>query len=70
MTYFGMFTTEGNFAVGQLVYMAKERKWSWEKTLSELNKMAKIEQYAEATDTAVREYVYDACGFTEEFYIL
>lgn len=70
MTYFGMYTVEGNFAVGQLVEMAKDRKWSWAKTYSELSKMAEIEAYGEATDTAVREYVYDACGFKEEFYIL
>ena len=68
---FGMFTSEGDRAVGILVEVAKEMKWTWPQVYRELCAMAKAdpELYGEATDTVVREYVYDACGFDTPFYI-
>jgi hypothetical protein len=70
--YFGMFTPEGNALVEKLVEIALVKGWDWNRTYRELETMASInpQVYGEATDTAVRERVYDACGFKTEFYIL
>ena len=69
--YFGMFTDEGNAAVGMIVEMAKKKGWDWNRTYAELCVLANSDAqlYGEAPDTAVREYVYDACGFETAFYI-
>ena len=71
MTYFAMFTPEGNAAVGMIVQMAKTKKWDWPRTQQELYVLADTDAqlYGEATDTAVREAVYDACGFKTTFYV-
>ena len=71
MTYFAMFTPEGNAAVAKLVEMAKAKGWDWPRTMSELYVLADSDAqlYGEATDTAVREAVYDACGFETNFYV-
>lgn len=68
---FAMFSEEGNRAVGMIVDMAKEKGWNWERTMSELYVLADSDAqlYGEATDTAVREAVYDACGFNTNFYV-
>ena len=65
-----MFTPEGNAAVGMIVQMAKSKGWDWPRTQSELYVLANADAqlYGEATDTAVRESVYDACGFETTFY--
>ena len=70
MTNFAMFTPEGNVAVSRLVEMAKVKGWDWPRTQSELYVLADSDAqlYGEATDTAVRECVYSACGFTTNFY--
>ncbi len=67
---FAMFTPEGNQAVSKVVEMAKAKGWDWPRTQSELYVLADSDAqlYGEATDTAVRECVYDACGFQTEFY--
>ncbi len=60
-----MFTSEGNELVHRIVLagqaLAKfdpfERVWEW--TQHELHKLSYAEGYEEATDTAVREAVYD-----------
>lgn len=69
--YFAMFTDEGNAAVGMIVEMAKKKGWDWSRTYCELYVLAHSDAqlYGEATDTVVREYVYDACGFETAFYI-
>ena len=71
MTYFAMFTDSGNDAVAKLVEMAKTKGWDWPRTMSELYVLADSDAqlYGEATDTAVREAVYDACGFETNFYV-
>ena len=71
MTDFAMFTPEGNAAVGKIVQMAKSKGWDWNRTYAELCVLANSDAqlYGEATDTAVREVVYDACGFESNFYV-
>ena len=66
-----MFTPEGNAAVAKLVEMAKTKGWDWPRTMSELYVLADSDAqlYGEATDTAVREAVYDACQFDTNFYV-
>ena len=71
MTYFGMFTTEGNAKVAAIVEFAKTNNAQWDNVLPMLSNLAQSDRakFGEATDTVVREMVYDACNFTEEFYI-
>jgi len=71
MNNFAMFTPEGNAAVSMIVRMAQKKGWDWPRTQSELYVLANVDAqlYGEATDTAVREAVYDACGFTTTFYV-
>lgn len=60
---FGMFTKKGNDAVGELVDAAIAGEWGWEKTDTALSILAGTEiggEFEEATDTAVRELVWDA----------
>ncbi len=67
---YGMFTDEGNAAVGGIVVTAKTLGLSWAQTYNALCALSKIERFGEATDTAVREVVYDAVANDEEdFYI-
>jgi len=67
--YYGMFTEAGNEAVDGLVVVAKALELSWPQVYSALRVLADNPKFGEATDTAVREYVYDACGFDSKFYI-
>ncbi len=58
-----MFTTKGNNEVGKLVDAAIAGEWGWEKTSYALALLAGTEiggEFEEATDTAVRELVWDA----------
>ena len=69
MKDFAMFTAEGNYMVSRIAtagrelagvdgpYNATEQAWNW--ALRELEKLATAEGFEEATDTAVREAVYD-----------
>jgi hypothetical protein len=68
---YGMFTSAGDRAVGMLVDMAKAKGWDWPQTYRNLRLMtdSNPELYGEATDTVVREYVYDALGYDTPFYI-
>lgn len=61
---YGMFTSEGNYQVARIVERAKKNGWDWARTQSELYVLADSDAqlYGEATDTAVREYVYSAIG--------
>ena len=66
---YNMFTEEGNTKVAALVAQARqyadvdgpqnptELAWNW--CLRELEKLGAAEGFEEATDTAVREAVYD-----------
>lgn len=70
MRTYNMFTPEGDLLVGNIVDQALdmvenegvERVWDW--TVSKLEVIASAKGFEEATDTAVREAVYDAvvCG--------
>ena len=61
--YFGMFTDRGNRVVHGIVIAAKELDWSFTKVLDLLSDIATVEGFEEATDTSVREYVYEALGY-------
>ena len=62
--YYGMFSDEGNKAVHTIVTVAKSQNLSWKDTYQALCYLANSnpDMYGEATDTMVREYVYDAIG--------
>ena len=66
---YAMFTKAGNARVATIVKRAKAKDWNWERTYAALEKLSENKKYGEATDTAVREVVYDACGFDTDFYI-
>ena len=71
---YGMFTSEGNVAVFGIVEYAKMHNLSWATVYQNLRDLAKFDyaKYGEATDTAVREMVYDAIGAYdrgEDFYV-
>ena len=58
---YGMFTDAGNQAVESIVILKFQRQLSWTTVQAMLAALALEEVYAEATDTAVREAVYEAC---------
>jgi hypothetical protein len=67
---YSMYTEEGNRVVGLVVDIARDSKMTWPQVLIALERVAAYgPQYGEATDTAVRECVYDALGFTGRFYV-
>jgi osmotically-inducible protein OsmY len=69
MSYYGMFTEAGNQAIDGLVTVAKSMELKWPEVYNALQVLGQNPKFAEATDTAVREYVYDALEFETEFYI-
>ena len=60
---YGMFTDAGNEAVDSIVEMARKHQLSWSTVRAMLSALAQEEAYDEATDTAVREAVYQSCDF-------
>jgi hypothetical protein len=71
MARYAMYTGFGNDAVDAIVRQAKVLNLDWPQVLAELRSLANRfpEDFGEATDTAVRECVYDALGFDTPFYI-
>ena len=67
--YYGMFTDAGNQEVATIVEHAKANQLTWAQTYKLLSQLAMVSDYAEATDTMVREIVYDAIGSDEDFYV-
>lgn len=69
--YYAMFTDFGNDAVDAIVRTAKVLNLDWPKVYAELVSLAERfpNDFGEATDTAVRECVYDALGFDTDFYV-
>lgn len=69
-----MFTPEGNAEVAKIVEVAREYSLTWPEVLFLLDRLSQLEtqgemtKFGEATDTAVREAVYDALGFKTPFY--
>lgn len=66
---YAMFTAAGNRRVATIVKRAKAKRWTWPETYAALCELAQDKRYGEATDTAVREVVYDACNFESNFYV-
>jgi hypothetical protein len=60
-----MFTDAGNEAVGGIVYESVKQGLSWGETYAMLQQLAQRPGYGEATDTAVRDMVYEAIGAEE-----
>lgn len=60
---YGMFSEAGEKAVAGIVAYAKEYKCRWSAVEAALANLAKDEDFAEATDTVVRENVYIALGY-------
>jgi hypothetical protein len=71
MANYSMYTGFGNDAVDAIVRSAKVLKMEWPQVLQELRSLADRfpEDFGEATDTAVRECVYNKLGFDTPFYI-
>lgn len=68
MLNYGMFSEEGNNAVRLIVQNAKTYNLRWIDVYRELQDLSNREGYEEAMDTAVREVVYDALCYKDEFY--
>ena len=66
---YGMFTVDGNNRVHKIVEFAKDSLLDWQDAYQMLEALSRKEGFEEATDTVVREMVYDACDFTSDFYI-
>lgn len=58
--YYGMFTDEGNALVHGVVECAKIANMNWQGVEEILNKIAEIDGFREASDTAVRDEVHIA----------
>jgi hypothetical protein len=65
---YAMFTELGNAAVHAVVVSARENKLTWPQTYRALCALSEQKEFGEASDTAVREYVYSALGFRTPFY--
>ena len=67
VTSYGMFTPEGNYMVGRIVEAAQglikldgDEFNAWQFAYRELAKLGHSDEFGEATDTDVREQVYEA----------
>ena len=71
MSKYAMYTEFGDDAVEAIVRTAKVLNLDWPQVLAELQSLADRfpEDFGEATDTAVREVVYNKLGFDTPFYI-
>jgi hypothetical protein len=79
VTSYGMFTDKGNYMVGRIVEAAQgliqldgDELNAWQFAYRELMKLGHADEFGEATDTAVREEVYEAIvtdHFSIPFYI-
>jgi hypothetical protein len=67
---YSMFSEQGNLAVHGIVTAAREDRLTWSEVYAALSSLAQYypDECGEATDTEVRECVYDALQFTESFY--
>ena len=65
-----MFTAEGNARVAHIVEFANAHDLDWPQVLPVLRYLAWSDlKFGEAMDTVVREAVYTALNFTEDFYV-
>jgi len=60
MAHFGMFSDAGNAIIQGVVLTAKSNSLDWDQVVDVLYDIATLNGFEEATDTAVREMVYDA----------
>lgn len=65
---YAMFTDLGNAAVHAIVVAARKNEMTWPQTYRALCQLSDQREFGEATDTAVRECVYDSLGFRTPFY--
>lgn len=63
---YGMFTDFGNDAVDAIVRGARILNKTWPQVLRDLSELSQRPEFAEATDTVVREAVYDALRFADQ----
>ena len=56
---FGMFTEEGDYEVYRIVDLAKRARLTWHQVSGLLLQLADNPAYEEATDTVVRERVWE-----------
>ena len=56
---FGMFTEEGDYEVYRIVDLAKRAGLTWHQVTGLLEQLADNQDFAEATDTVVRERVWE-----------
>ena len=70
-TSYGMFSESGDILVEGIVLEAKKYNHSWGLVFDQLITLAKNKKYGEATDTMVRELVFDTIGYSDDtpFYI-
>lgn len=59
---YAMFTELGNAAVHAIVVAARANELTWAQVYRALRQLSEHKEFGEATDTAVREVVYDAIG--------
>ena len=64
MNSYAMYTDAGNSAVEAIVKLAIAQQLSWSVTDKLLQALSQDERFSEATDTAVRETVYNFCEFS------
>lgn len=60
---YGMYTELGNAAVHAIVVSARANDLTWAQVYRALHVLSDQDAFSEATDTAVREYVYDSLGY-------
>lgn len=70
VTDYAMYTELGNAGVHAVVVAARANRLTWGQVLNALRDLAESNEdvFGEAMDTAVRECVYGALSFEEDFY--
>lgn len=66
---YGMYSDEGNNAIGALIQKAQVENLRWIDVYRELKELSTLEGYEEAMDTVVREIVYDTLSYKDDFFI-
>ena len=65
-----MFSENGNYLVDAIVWCVKLEGTGWRGAYAKLSALASMDGFGEATDTAVRELVYDAVAKEDENFYL
>ena len=66
MIDYAMFSEKGNHKVHNIVIEAKQYNHSWNVVFDRLCELGKDKEFSEATDTMVREIVFDAIGYSSD----